>query len=114
MPISTKMARINSVGINIGRPASDAPATARIEPDSQPAGTPRSPNADPPAAAMTSVSARWRKDARRSLTDGADKIQGSHGAKRTVRRGSLAAINAVRECPRQMLMNIGLMPGSYA
>ena len=52
------MARINSVGITIGRPASAAPATAKIEPDSQPAGTPMSPNAAPPPdmSALSSLS----------------------------------------------------------
>ena len=75
MPISTKMARINNVGISIGRPASDAPATARIEPDSQPAGTPMSPSAAPPAAARASVSARWRTVVKRSVTDDADKTR---------------------------------------
>ena len=43
MPISTNIARIINVGISIGRPASEAPATARIEPDNQPAGTPSQP-----------------------------------------------------------------------
>ena len=33
MPISTSRIRIGSVGISIGRPASEAAATMRIEPD---------------------------------------------------------------------------------
>jgi hypothetical protein len=64
MPISTKIARINNVGISIGRPISEAPATANIEPDSQPAGTPERPKTAPPAAAIAKVSARWRNIAR--------------------------------------------------
>ena len=51
MPISTSRMRIGSSGISIGRPASAAAATARIEPERYPAGNPRSPSVNPPAAA---------------------------------------------------------------
>jgi len=72
IPIRMKIARIKDVGTCIGRPANDAPATARIEPDSQPAGMPTSPNAAPPTAANASVSPRWRSATMRSWVAGAD------------------------------------------
>ena len=75
MPMSMNIARINSVGMNIGRPATAAPATAKIEPDSQPAGTPARPSAAPPMAATPSVSARWRRPASRFVAEGAGKVQ---------------------------------------
>src|SRR5450631_437614 len=74
IPISTRRMRIGSVGIVIGRPASEAQATARIEPDSQPAGTPVSPSVSPPATANASVSATSRNILVRSMDDGADKV----------------------------------------
>ena len=73
MPISTRRTRISGVGISIGRPASAAPATARIEPDRKPAGIPSRPSVRPPAAANASVSARWRNMAVRLIDDGTDK-----------------------------------------
>src|SRR5262245_8494825 len=73
VPISTKIAHISSVGISIGRPAIAEPATARIEPDSQPAGTPISPSAAPPTAAVARVSDRRPKTTRRGLEDVEDK-----------------------------------------
>src|SRR5262249_59188772 len=60
-------------GVNMGRRASGAPATARMEPDSQPAGTPARPSTAPPTAATPSVSARWRRSASRLVAEGADK-----------------------------------------
>ena len=80
MPISTRRMRIGSIGISIGRPASEAAATARIEPERYPAGTPSSPSVRPPAAANASVSATWRTIAVRLLDDGADKNGGFRGA----------------------------------
>src|SRR5262249_52543600 len=93
--------RINNVGTCIGRPASDAPATARIEPDSHPAGTPTRPNAAPPAAANASVSPRWRNATIRSWVVGADNAQSFRDrADLWLRPG--AAINAAWGSPRQM------------
>ena len=54
------MVRASRIGMYIGRPRSDAAATERMAPDSQPAGTPITPSNVPPIAAMTSVSARCR------------------------------------------------------
>src|SRR5450759_4819241 len=62
------------MGISIGRPASDAQATARIEPDRNPAGIPRKPSVMPPTAANARVSARWRNIAVRLMGAGADKV----------------------------------------
>src|SRR5262245_9568972 len=73
MPMSTNIARISSVGTDIDRPARAAPATARMEPDSQPAGTPARPSTAPPTAATPSVSARWRRSVSRFVAEGADK-----------------------------------------
>src|SRR5215831_1789512 len=75
IPISTKIARVTKVGTSSGRPASEAAATARIEPDSQPAGNPVSPSAVPPLTAKASVSARRRRVPRRSVVGGTDKFQ---------------------------------------
>ena len=73
MPISTSRMRIIAVGISIGRPASAAPATARIEPDRKPAGIPSRPSVRPPAKANASVSATWRNMAERPIVEGTDK-----------------------------------------
>src|SRR5262249_24072582 len=73
MPMSTNIARISGVGTNIGRAARAAPATARMEPDNQPAGTPARPSTAPPTAATPSVSARWRRSASRFVAEGAYK-----------------------------------------
>ena len=62
MPISTRSTRISGDGISIGRPASEAAATARIEPDRKPAGMPSRPSVRPPAAAKAK---RFREMAER-------------------------------------------------
>ena len=74
MPISTRRTRSSGVGISIGRPASEAAATANIEPDRKPAGIPRKPSVNPPTAATASVSARLRAVAMWLMDDGADKM----------------------------------------
>src|SRR6185437_912516 len=96
VPIRTKIARISWVGIRSGRPANDEPATAKIEPDSQPAGTPTRPSAAPPAAAVTSVSARWRAVSKRLSGDGADKMETFTAG----RAHSCAATHPARSMPR--------------
>ena len=106
MPISTSSTRTSGVGISIGRPASEAAATARIEPDKKPAGMPRRPSVTPPAAAITSVSASWRTMALRSMAGGSRDTNGDfRGAgMRELRRGPSGAINAARRRFRQMAL----------
>ena len=64
MPTSTKHTRATAAGTSMGRPLTPAIATASIEPDSRPAGSPMSVNATPPIKAMASVSARRARDRR--------------------------------------------------
>src|SRR5262249_59688966 len=63
----------SSAGTNDGQAARAVQATARMKPDSQPAGTPARPRTAPPTAANPSVSARWRRSASRFVAEGADK-----------------------------------------
>ena len=51
-----KQTRASGSGTLIGRPISAAIATASTEPDTRPAGMPRSTNAMPPSAANSMVS----------------------------------------------------------
>jgi hypothetical protein len=75
MPINTSKVRSSGGGMVIGRPASEAAATARIEPDRKPAGMPRKPSVSPPAAAKAKVSATRRRIVVRLTGDGADKAR---------------------------------------
>jgi hypothetical protein len=101
VPIKTKIARISVAGISIGRPAIAAPATARIEPESLPAGTPTSPSALPPIAAIASVSERRRRATKPGLEGVADKA-GLSASRTHLHRGSFSEINAVQSRLRQI------------
>src|SRR5271169_3890051 len=57
MPITTKQRRASGAGNLTGRRSNAAVATARTDPQINPAGKPTSVNATPPASAMISVSA---------------------------------------------------------
>jgi hypothetical protein len=63
IPVMTKVIRASGSGMRTGRPAMAAIETARIAPDSQPAGNPGRPSAAPPILPMTSVSMTRRKTA---------------------------------------------------
>jgi hypothetical protein len=60
IPSAMKKTRASRVGMNIGRPASAAIATATMAPAIQPAGKRARSNRNPPANATSRVSARWR------------------------------------------------------
>src|SRR4051812_32972415 len=60
VPIMTKATRVTGAGTRVGRPASDAIATASTDPETSPAGIPSQAKETPPAAAISRVSSGGR------------------------------------------------------